>query len=65
MDEELVKRLSNVALKVTDAMARDKTCKNCKHLASKQLSAIMLIGGGFSTNDCGNCKNGSNFKARD
>ena len=65
MEKELVDKLSSIAISVTDAMAKDKICKNCKHLASKQLSAIMLIGGGFSTNDCGNCKNGSNFKARD
>jgi hypothetical protein len=64
MDDATMNRLSGLARHVTESMAKDKTCGNCEHLASRQLSAILAFSGGHSTNDCGNCKNGSNFKAR-
>lgn len=64
MDDAVVSMMSGLACQVTSSMAKDKTCKNCEHLASKQLSAMLAFSGGHSTNDCGNCKNGSNFKAR-
>lgn len=64
LDNAVAIRLAGLACQVTGSMAKDKTCGNCEHLASRQLSAMLTFSGGHSTSECGNCKNGSNFKAR-
>ncbi len=57
-------RLADLAIRAIDNVAKDRTCKKCEHLTSRQLSIILAIGGGFNHGPCDSCKNGSNFKAK-
>ena len=56
--------LAGLAVGAVDAAAKDKTCKKCEHLTSKQLSIMLTIGGGFSHCPCDTCKDGSNFERK-
>lgn len=56
--------LAGLAISAIDAAAKDKTCKKCEHLTSKQLSIMLTIGGGFSHCPCDSCKDGSNFERK-
>lgn len=65
MDDSLIsKLLAGAAINSMESAAKDKTCKKCEYLSSKQLKILLTIGGGFSTCECDTCKNGSNFSER-